>query len=197
MGSRAIRKGQLRLCLMAIPVELHPAIKSGAQVFFRQIKGSSDKPVRYEKTMAGIGPVKSNDILKGNETRDGTSLLLEPDAIEVIKLDTKKTLEMVLFIDQSAILPLYHNKTYFVVPTDDLAADACRVVRDALRATKKTALGRLTMHGREYLCAIRFCGHGLMLATLRYEDEIREAEPLFASIKDGPATLTCWSSRLS
>lgn len=185
MASRAVWKGQLRLSLVAIPVELHAATKAGARVSFRQIHGPSGKPIRYEKTVAGIGPVKSDDILKGYEVESGDYLLLDPSEIDAIKLDTKKTLELVQFVDQSEISPLYYNKPYYVVPTDDLAEDAYRVVRDALRAEKKTALGQLTMRGREYLCAIRPCGDGLLLETLRYEDEIREAEPLFATIEDG------------
>lgn len=185
MASRAVWKGQLRLSLVAIPVELHAATKSGARVSFRQIHGPSGKPVKYEKTVAGMGPIKADDILKGYDVGDGDYLLLDPDEIDAIKLDTKKTLELVQFVDQSEIPPLYYNKPYYVVPTDDLAEDAYRVVRDALRAEKKTALGQLTMRGREYLCAIRPCGDGLLLETLRYEDEIREAEPLFASIEDG------------
>lgn len=185
MASRAVWKGQLRLSLVAIPVELHPATRTGARIAFRQIHGPSGKPVRYEKTVAGIGPVKSEEILKGYEVGQDDYLLLEPDEIEAIKLETRKTLELVQFVDQSQIPPLYYNKPYYVVPTDDLAEDAYRVVRDALRAEKKTALGQLTMRGREYLCAIRPCGDGLLLETLRYEDEIREADPLFASIEDG------------
>ncbi|QDA36547.1 Ku protein (plasmid) [Paracoccus liaowanqingii] len=185
MASRAVWKGQLRLSLVAIPVELHPATRSGARVSFRQIHGPSGKPVRYQKTVAGLGPVKAEDILKGYEVEGGDYLLLDPEEIDAIKLDTKKTLELVQFVDQSEIPPLYYNKPYYVVPTDDLAEDAYRVVRDALRAERKTALGQLTMRGREYLCAIRPCGDGLLLETLRYEDEIREAEPLFASIEDG------------
>ncbi|WP_231558935.1 Ku protein [Paracoccus sp. PAMC 22219] len=184
MASRAVWTGQLRLSLVAIPVELHAATKSGARVSFRQIHGPSGKPVKYEKTVAGMGPIKADDILKGYDVGDGDYLLLDPDEIDAIKLDTKKTLELVQFVDQSEIPPLYYNKPYYVVPTDDLAEDAYRVVRDALRAEKKTALGQLTMRGREYLCAIRPCGDGLLLETLRYEDEIREAEPLFASIED-------------
>lgn len=184
MASRAVWKGQLRLSLVAIPVELHSATKTSARISFRQIHEPSGKPVRYEKTVAGVGPVKTDDILKGYETDDGNYLLLEPDEIDAIKLETKKTLELVQFVDQSEIAPLYFDKPYYVVPTDELAEDAYRVVRDALRAGKKAGLGQLTMRGREYLCAIRPCGDGLLLETLRYADEIREAEPIFAGIED-------------
>ena len=70
------------------------------------------------------------------------------------------------------------------MPTDDLAEDAYRVVRDALRAADKIGLGQLTMRGKEYLCAVRPCGDGLLLETLHYADEIREAEPLFSIADD-------------
>ncbi|MFD1796488.1 Ku protein [Paracoccus aurantiacus] len=184
MASRAVWKGQLRLSLVSIPVELHSATKTGARVSFRQIHEPSGKPVRYEKVVPGVGPVKKDDILKGFETDDGNYLLLDPDEVDAIKLETKKTLELVQFVDQTEIAPLYFDKPYYVVPTDELAEDAYRVVRDALRAEKKAGLGQLTMRGREYLCAIRPCGDGLLLETLRYADEIRAAEPMFAGIED-------------
>jgi DNA end-binding protein Ku len=184
MASRAVWKGQIRLSLVSIPVEIHPATKSGARISFRQIHQPSGKPVRYEKVVPGIGPVKAEDILKGYETDEGSYLLLQPDEIDAIKLETRKTLELVQFVDQSEIAPLYFDKPYYVVPTDELAEDAYRVIRDALRAGKKAGLGQLTMRGREYLCALRPCGDGLLLETLRYADEIRDADPMFASIED-------------
>lgn len=187
MASRAVWKGQLRLSLVAIPVEIHPATKSGARVSFRQIHGPSGKPVRYEKSVPGIGPIKSEDIMKGYETGADGYVLIEPEEIEAIRLETKKTLELVQFVDTSEISPLYYDKPYYVVPTDELAEDAYRVVRDALRADQKVGLGQLAMRGKEYLCAIRPCGDGLLLETLHYADEVREAEPLFSRIEDAKA----------
>lgn len=184
MASRAVWKGQIRLSLVSIPVEIHSAVKTGARVSFRQIHGPSGKRVRYEKTVAGIGAVKSEDILKGYELGDDEYLLLEPDEVDAIKLETKKTLELVQFVDQGEIPPLYYDRPYYVVPTDDLAEDAYRVVRDALRKAGKVGLGQLTMRGKEYLTALRPCGDGLLLETLHYADEIREAAPLFADIED-------------
>lgn len=187
MASRAIWKGQLRLSLVSIPVELHSATKTGARVSFRQIHGPSGKRVRYQKTVHGVGPVKSEEILKGYEIGDDEYMLIEPDEIEAIKLETKKTLELVQFVGACEIPPLYFDKPYYIVPSDDLAEDAYRVVRDALRKAEKVGLGQLTMRGKEYLCAIKPCGDGLLLETLHYADEIRSAEPLFSQIEDDPA----------
>lgn len=187
MASRALWKGQLRLSLVAIAVEVHSATQSGGRVSFRQIHGPSGKRVRYEKTVPGIGPIRTADILKGYELGDDTYLLIQPEEIDAIKLETKKTFELVQFVDAGDISPLYYDKPYYLVPTDDLAEDAYRVVRDALRESNKVGLGQLTMRGREHLCAVRPCGDGLLMETLFYADEVRAAEPLFASIEDDPA----------
>ncbi|MGR3322394.1 MAG: non-homologous end joining protein Ku [Pseudooceanicola sp.] len=184
MASRAIWKGQIRLSLVSIPVEIHSARNSGSRVSFRQIHKPSGKPVRYEKTVQGVGPVESDDIMKGYETKDGEYILLEPDEIDAIKLETKKTLELVQFVEATEIAPIWFDRPYYVVPSDELAEDAYRVVRDALRQTKKAGLGQLTMRGKEYLCAIRPCGDGLLMETLHYEKDIRDADPLFSSIAD-------------
>ncbi len=186
MASRAVWKGQLRLSLVSIPVEIHSATKSGGRVSFRQIHEPSGKRIRYEKVVPGIGPVDSGDIMKGYETGDEV-VLLEPDEVDAIKLETKKTLELVQFVGACEIAPLWFDRPYYVVPTDDLAEDAYRVVRDALRKSEKIGLGQLTMRGREYLCAIRPCGDGLLLETLHYADEIRAADPLFSEVEDEAA----------
>ena len=187
MASRAVWKGQLRLSLVSIPVEIHSATKSGARVSFRQIHGPTGKRVRYEKTVPGVGPVKSEDILKGYELGDDEYLLLEPEDIDAIKLETKKTLELVQFVDSCEIPPLYFDRPYYVVPTDDLAEDAYRVVRDALRQSEKVGLGQLTMRGKEHLCALKPCGDGILLETLHYGDEIKNADPVFSDIQDDKA----------
>ncbi|WP_134725792.1 Ku protein [Paracoccus luteus] len=187
MASRAIWKGQLRLSLVAIPIEIHSATKTGRRVSFRQIHGPTGKPVNYEKVVAGVGPVDKDDILKGYALGDNEYLLIEPEEIDAIKLETKKTFELVQFVGACEISPLYYAQPYYIVPTDELAEDAYRVVRDALRKSEKVGLGQLTVHGREQLCAVRPCGDGLLMETLFYADEIKDAEPLFSGIEDEPA----------
>ena len=187
MATRAVWTGQLRLSLVSIPVEIHAARDSGARVSFRQIHGPSGKPVRYEKTAQGVGPVRTEDIVKGYDTGDGGWMLIDPDEIDDIRLETKKTLELVQFVGSTEIPPIWFDRPYYVVPADDLAQDAYRVVRDALRDTQRTGLGQLVMRGKEYLAAIRPCGDGLLLETLHYADELRDAEPMFRGIAEAEA----------
>ena len=184
MASRATWKGQLRLSLVSIPVEMYSASKSGARISFRQIHEPTGKPVRYEKVVAGVGPVDTSDIMKGYEYEKGKYVLLDPDEIEAIRLESKRTFELVQFVDACEIPPLYFDKPYYLVPTDELAEDAYRVVRDALRRTRKVGLGQITLRGQEHIAAVKPCGDGLLLETLHYADEIVGASRLFASIED-------------
>ena len=187
MASRPVWKGQIRLSLVSIPVEIYAATKSGAQISFRQIHRKSGKRIHYDKVAEGIGPVDADEIIKGYEYAKDEYVLLTDEEIEGVKLETKKTLELVQFVDSNDIPPLYYDKPYYVVPQDDLAEDAFRVVRDALRGAKKTGLGQLAMRGKEYLVALRPCGSGLLLETLHYADEINKADTIFEDISDETA----------
>jgi DNA end-binding protein Ku len=184
MAARAYWQGQIRLALVSIPVEIYSATKSGAQIAFHQIHEPSGERIKYEKVAPGIGPVDADEIIKGFEVEKGEYVLLEQDEIDAVKLESKKTLELTQFVDQSEIDVLYYEKPYFVVPADDLAEEAFIVLREALRRTKKVGLGQLAMRGREYIVSLKPCGRGLILETLRYADEVNKAQGYFREIAD-------------
>lgn len=181
-ATRPIWKGQLRLSLVSIPVEMFTATKSGAKPSFRQIHEPTGKPIHYEKVVDGLGPVEKDEIRKGFEYEKGDYVLLTDDEIDAVKLETRKTLELVQFVDEGEIPPLYFDTPYFLAPADELAEDAFRVVRDALRQSKKLGLGQLALRGQEYLVAVRPCGKGILLETLHYADEVKKADSFFSEI---------------
>lgn len=182
MAARAYWQGQIRLALVSIPVEIYSATRSGATVPFRQIHEPSGKPIHYEKVVTGIGPVDTDEIVKGYEFKKGNYVLLEDDELEAVKLESRKTLALTQFVDQSEIDPIYFDKPYYVVPSDDLAEEAFIVLREALRRTKKIGIGQLAMRGREYIVSLKPCGPGMVLETLRYDEELNKAQSYFRGI---------------
>ena len=182
MAARAYWQGQIRLALVSIPVEVYSATKSGATIAFHQIHEPTGKRINYEKVVQGVGPVDRDEIVKGYEISKGNYVLLEDEEIEAVKVESKKTLELVQFVDAGEIDVFYFEKPYYVVPADDLAEEACIVLCEALRETKKVALGQLSLRGREYLVSLKPCGKGLVLETMRYEDEVRKAQSYFKDI---------------
>lgn len=187
MAARAYWQGQIRLALVSIPVEIYPATRSGAAIAFHQIHEPTGQRIRYEKVAPGVGPVDRDEILKGFEISKGNYVLLEDEEIEAVRIESRKTLDLVQFVDSDAIDVLYYEKPYFVLPADDLAEEAYAVLRDALRATKKVGLGQLSVRGREQLVSLKPCGKGLILEVLRYADEVTKAQRYFSSIPDQKA----------
>jgi len=188
MAARAYWQGQIRLALVSIPVEVYTATKSGARISFNQIHEPSGKRIQYEKVVQGIGPVDRDEIVKGYEVSKGNYVLLQDEEIEAVKIESRKTLELVQFVDANEIDVFYFEKPYYVVPADDLANEAFIVLREALRQAKKVALGQLSMRGREYLVSLKPCGKGIVMETLRYEDEVRRAQDYFKDIPDEKPT---------
>lgn len=184
MAARAYWKGQIRLALVSIPVEIFSATKSGASIAFNQIHEPTGKRVKYEKVVPGVGPVDPDEIVKGFQYEKGSYVLIEDEEIESVKLESKKTLELTQFVDHDEIDVLYYEKPYYVVPADDLAEEAFIVLREALRRTKKVAIGQLALRGREYVVSLKPCGRGIVLETLRYADEVNKAQGYFRDIGD-------------
>lgn len=178
-------KGQIKLALVSIPVEIYTATKSGAKISFRQIHEPSGQPIKYEKVAPGVGPVDTDEIMKGYEFEKGNYVLLDQEEIDAVKLESKKTLELTQFVDLHEISPLYFEKPYYCAPADDLAEEAFIVLRDALKKTKKVGLGQLALRGREHVVSLKPCGKGLLLETLRYAEEVREGESFFRDIEEG------------
>ncbi|HYE29683.1 MAG TPA: Ku protein [Allosphingosinicella sp.] len=184
MAARAYWKGQIRLALVSIPVEIFSATKSGATIAFNQIHEPTGKRIKYEKVVPGVGPVDPEDIVKGYQYEKGSYVLLSDEEIDSAKLESKRTLELTQFVEYDDIDVLYYEKPYFVVPADDLAEEAFVVLREALKRTRKVGLGQLALRGREYLVSLKPCGRGIVLETLRYADEVNKAQNYFRDIAD-------------
>jgi DNA end-binding protein Ku len=180
--ARAYWKGYLRLSLVSIGVELYAATASAETTTLHQIHRPSGKRVRYEKVVPGLGPIDTSDIVKGFEIGDDSYVVLEPQELDEIKLESSRSLELVQFVDRDEIDFRYFDRPYYLAPEDDVSTEGYVVIREALRSTGRVGLGRLTLRGRENLVAVAPFGKGLLVETLRYQNEIRAAESYFSDI---------------
>ncbi|HVT55043.1 MAG TPA: Ku protein [Xanthobacteraceae bacterium] len=183
MPTRAYWSGNIRLSLVSIPIQVIPATKSGAKIAFHQIHKPSGARIRYQKIVPDIGPVDTDDIVKGYELEKGKYVLLEDKEIDKLKLEAKKTLELVQFVNVHEIDPMYFERPFFVLPDDEEDDEAFIVLRDALKKTKKIGLGQIVIRGKGTVVALKACGKGMLLETLRYADEVKEADRAFSDIK--------------
>lgn len=178
--------GQIRLSLVSFGVELYSAVESGARLRMHKIHEPTGKRVHYQNVVTGKGPVSKDDIVRGFEYESGKYLLLDDEELEEVQLESKKTIDIVQFVGLHEIPDLYIDKPYFVQPEKgETSEEAYRIIQQALCKQKKVGLGQMYRNGREYLVAIKPCYDGLLLETLRYEDEVREASKFYDVLKKG------------
>ena len=182
MAARPYWSGQIRLSLVSVPVNIYAALSSARSIPMHEIYRKTGARVHHQLT-ANNKPITREDIVKGYEYKKGRYVLLEPEEIAALKLPSKNTLEIVQFVAASDIEPIYFEKPYFVVPKEDNAEEAFATIREGLRKTGTYGLGQLTIGGHERLCALKPCGRGMMLETIRYHEEIRKADPYFDEIE--------------
>ncbi len=183
--ARPVWTGQIRLALVALPVKLYSALDSKEKISFNQIHEPSKQRIRYEKVAPGIGPVDKDEIVKGYEYQKGRYVLFSDDEFEALKVDSKKSLDMVQFAPADTIDPIYFDKPYYALPDGKMADEPYRVVREALKRTKTVGLGQITMRGRSYIAAVKPYEDGIIVETVHYADELRKANLFFDEIPTG------------
>jgi DNA end-binding protein Ku len=177
--ARPIWTGQIRLALVALPVKLYSALDAREKISFNQIHEPSKQRIRYEKVAPGVGAVDKDEIVKGYEYSKGRYVLFSDEEFEALKVESKKTLDMIQFAPAETIDPIYFDKPYYALPDGKLADEPYRVVRDALKKTKTVGLGQITMRGRSYIAAVKPYEDGLVVETVHYAEEVRAAKNFF------------------
>jgi DNA end-binding protein Ku len=177
-------RGFLRLQLVSINIDIYAAAESKSEITFNQIHKPSGKRIRYEKVVPGIGAVESSDIVKGYQVEPEVYVTLEPEEVDAIKLESKKTIDLVQFVNASEIDARYYERPYYIVPKDEVAAEGYLVIREALIKARKVGLAQITMQGREHLVAVMPIEKGMLLNVMRYENELRSADKFFKELQD-------------
>jgi|SRR5688572_29098785 len=177
-------RGFLRLQLVSINVDIYSAVESKSEITFNQIHKPTGKRIKYEKVVPGIGPVESSDIVKGYQVETDVYVTLEPEEIDSLKLESKKTIDLVQFVNAAEIDPKYYERPYYIVPKDEVAAEGYLVIREALLKAKKVGIAQITMHGREHLAAVMPVELGMVMNVMRYENELRPAAKFFKELEN-------------
>jgi DNA end-binding protein Ku len=194
--ARPYWSGQIQISLVSFGVKLFVATESKSEIRFHQISRKTGERVKHQKVLSSAvednpgeaaDPVEKDEIVKGYEYRKGEYVMIEPKELAELRVPSKHSIEVSQFVGLDELTPEYMEKPYFIVPEDDVQAEAFAVVRAALKKTKKAALGKIAFGGREHVFAVT--AHeddklgGLMGYTMRYQEELRDPAEYFGEIK--------------
>jgi DNA end-binding protein Ku len=180
-AARPTWQGHLRLSLVTCPVALYPATSEAETIRFNLINPATNNRIRMKTVDAGTGEeVARSDLVKGYQIAKNEYVLVEPEELESVKLESTRIIDIEKFVPRESIDRLYWDVPYHLVPDGKTGIEAFAVIREAMKQKKMVALGRLVMSTRERICALEIEEVGLLLTTLRTTDEVRDARTLEA-----------------
>ena len=166
--------GYLTFGLISMPVRLFSGAR-GTRISFHMLHREDNTRVKQQLYCPADGKViERSEIVKGYEFRKGEYVVIEPEEIKKIEPRTAKSMEILEFVKQDEIDPVYFESSYYLAP-DEAGEKPYALLSHAMEETGYVAVAKLSMHNREYTVFLRPYKHGLMLHTMFYENEIREA----------------------
>ncbi|MEV6114763.1 Ku protein [Streptomyces sp. NPDC052109] len=173
---RSIWNGAISFGLVSIPIKLVNATESHA-ISFRQIHTEDNGRIRYRKVCElDDREVSQDEIGKGYEDADGTIIPITDDDLSHLPIPTARTIEIVAFVPADRIDPLQMGAAYYLAASGAPAAKPYTLLREALKRSKKVAIAKYALRGRERLGMLRVVGDAIAMHGLLWPDEVRAPE---------------------
>ena len=185
--ARSIWSGVISFGLVSVPVGLYTATSEHEPTFHQFQEGTTDR-IRYKRVNERTGrEVEFDKIVRGAEVGDDAYVMLSDEDLASVAPGRSRMLEVERFVALDEIDPIYFNKAYYLAPSDETATKTYALLRDAMGQSQRVAIGSFVMHGKEHLAAIRASGQVLVLSTLFFGDEVRDAKKELDSVPGKPS----------
>ena len=175
MAIRPSWTGHLRLSLVTCPVALYKAVEARTGTHFHLINPKTHHRIHQVTKDATTGrEVDRKSLVKGFEVSKGKYVLIDPEDLDALKLESTKVLDIERFVDVAEIDRIYWDEPYYLVPDGKTGRDAFAVILKSMEDRERVAIGRLVLANRERIVALEPRGNTFLMTTLRAHDEVRE-----------------------
>ena len=177
MAARPTWKGYLKISLVNIPVKVFPATDAAATLSFNQLHAECRSRIQQKRWCPQCQrEVPNTDIVKGFEFEKGRYVVVDEEDIEKVRVDSTRVINLEKFTDDTAIDPIYFERSYYLAPDGAVAREAFAVIREGMKG--KAGIGKVALYGREYLVKVQPRERGLVMYTLRHANEIRSMDAI-------------------
>lgn len=170
---RSIWKGALSFGLVNVPVKLYSATEDH-DVGLHQVHDADGGRIHYERRCDVCGKIVPYAHIDKAYDDGEQTVVLTADDISSLPAERSREIEVVEFVPNEQIDPIMFDKSYFLEP-DGSSPKAYVLLRRTLEATDRTAIVRFALRQKTRLAALRVRGDVLVLQTLLWSDEVREA----------------------
>lgn len=185
MAKRASWEGLLRLSLVTCPVGLWKATSEGDTVHFNLLhKQTMNRVKQFYRDAETEEEVSRAEMVRGFAVERDRYVVVEDEELKALKLESTKVIDIERFVPATEIDRLYWDEPYFLVPDGKAAQEPYAVIREAMGTGGQVAIGRVVLNSRERPVGIEVRGKGMMLSTLRTQDEVNAETDSFGAIAD-------------
>lgn len=172
-------KGLISLGLLSISVKAYRA-SDGHRTRFRLLCPKCNQRLNRQLFCKNDGlEVQQNEAKKGYITDRNELFAIEPEELEALRIEAEKVIKIVRFVPADIVDKSYYGeKTYFVAPAEGSNTKAFRLLSHALKLKNLTAIGKFVIDEMEHIVALSSYKKGLIMQTLRYEDEVRNIQEI-------------------
>jgi DNA end-binding protein Ku len=172
VGARSIASLTLGFGLVSIPIKLYSATESSASVGFNLLAPDGSRVKQQYISQKTEKVVQRSEMVKGYEFDKDQFVVFTPDELKALESEASHVIDIVSFVPEKAIDPIYYDKAYFLGP-DKRGAKPYWLLIEAMRKTRRCALAKWAWKGKQYPVQVRPTDEGLVLQQLLYADEVR------------------------
>jgi len=177
MAARSIASLSLSFGLVSIPVKLYPATESAATVRFNLLSRDGSRLKQQYVSEKDQKVVERSEIVKGYEFEKDRFVIFQPDELKALQESPSQAIDIVAFIPDSSIDPIFYDKAYYLAP-DKRGAKPYNLLMEAMRQSGRCALAKWSWKAKQYVVQVRAADDGLVLQQLLYAEEVRSMKDL-------------------
>lgn len=186
MAPRSIWRGSITFGLITIPIKVFTAVgrQAGEKIDMHLLHEKDGERIHYSRNCEkGHKDLDWDEIVKGHEYSKGKWVEITDEDLEALDLESLKTIDVVTFCPYDQIDPMYFDKSYYIVP-DEAAVKAYRLMTEALLDENLVGIAKVAMREREHLCCLRVSDDVMVMETMHWPEELREAS--FGELRKRP-----------
>jgi DNA end-binding protein Ku len=178
MAARSIASLTLSFGLVNVPVKLYSATESSSTVKFSMLAADGSRLKQQYVSEKDQKVVPRSEMVKGYEFEKDRFVLFTADELKALDEGASShAIEIVAFIPQKTVDPIYYDKAYLLAP-DKRGAKPYALLAAAMRESGRCALAKWAWKSKQYVVQIRPAEDGLILQQLLYADEVRSLKDL-------------------
>ena len=174
---RSIATLTLSFGLVSIPVRLYSATETASSVKFNMLSADGSRLKQQYVSEKDGKVVPRSEMVKGYEFEKDRFVLFTPDELKQLEEDTSHMIEIVAFIPEKSVDPLYYDKAYLLAP-DKRGGKPYALLLEAMKQSGRCALARWAWKAKQHVVQVRAGDDGIVLQQLLYADEVRSFKDL-------------------